>query len=26
MAARAYDNFTDLGTEDAQVTDFRVNA
>jgi len=26
MAARAYDNFTDLGTEDTQVTDFRVNA
>jgi len=26
MAARSYDNFTDLGTEDTQVTDFRVNA
>lgn len=24
MAARAYDNFTDLGTEDTQVTDFRI--
>jgi isopenicillin N synthase-like dioxygenase len=24
MAARAYDNFTDLGTDDTQVTDFRV--
>ncbi len=23
-AARAYDNFTDLGTEDTQVTDFRI--
>jgi len=26
MAARAYDNFTDLGTDDTQVTDFRVDA
>jgi len=26
MAARAYDNFTDLGVEDTQVTDFRVGA
>ena len=24
MAARAYDNFTDLGVDDTQVTDFRV--
>lgn len=24
MAARAYDNFADLGTEDTQVTDFRI--
>lgn len=24
MAARAYDNFADLGTDDTQVTDFRV--
>lgn len=24
MAARAYDNFTDLGTDDTQVTDFRI--
>jgi hypothetical protein len=24
MAARAYDNFTDLGTDDTQVTDFRA--
>jgi len=26
MAARAYDNFTDLGVDDTQVTDFRVTA
>ena len=26
MAARAYDNFTDLGTDDTQVTDFRIVA
>lgn len=26
MAARAYDNFTDLGTDDTQVTDFRITA
>ena len=26
MAARSYDNFTDLGTEDTQVTDFRIHA
>jgi hypothetical protein len=26
MAARAYDNFTDLGVNDTQVTDFRVTA
>lgn len=26
MAARAYDNFTDTGAEDAQVTDYRINA
>jgi len=25
MAARAYDNFTDLGTDDTQVTDFRIS-
>lgn len=25
MAARAYDNFTDRGTDDTQVTDFRVD-
>jgi hypothetical protein len=24
MAARAYDNFTDLGTDDTQVTDYRI--
>ena len=24
MAARAYDNFTDLGADDTQVTDFRI--
>ena len=24
MAARAYDNFSDLGTDDTQVTDFRI--
>ncbi|MFM8528426.1 MAG: isopenicillin N synthase family dioxygenase [Ilumatobacteraceae bacterium] len=24
MAARAYDNFTDLGVDDTQVTDFRI--
>jgi len=24
MAARAYDNFTDVGTDDAQVTDYRI--
>ncbi|MEY3361260.1 MAG: hypothetical protein RL531_979 [Actinomycetota bacterium] len=24
MAARAYDNFADLGTDDTQVTDFRI--
>lgn len=24
MAARSYDNFTDLGTDDTQVTDFRI--
>jgi isopenicillin N synthase-like dioxygenase len=26
MAARAYDNFKDLGTDDTQVSDFRVGA
>ncbi|MFM7126063.1 MAG: 2OG-Fe(II) oxygenase family protein, partial [Actinomycetota bacterium] len=26
MAARAYDNFKDLGADDTQVTDFRVGA
>lgn len=26
MAARAYDNFTDLGADDAQVTDYRIAA
>ncbi|MFM7061624.1 MAG: isopenicillin N synthase family dioxygenase [Actinomycetes bacterium] len=26
MAARAYDNFTDLGADDTQVTDFRIEA
>lgn len=26
MAARAYDNFTDLGVDDTQVTDFRISA
>ena len=26
MAARAYDNFTDLGVDDTQVTDFRIDA
>lgn len=25
MAARAYDNFTDLGADDTQVTDFRIS-
>ena len=24
MAARAYDNFTDLGVDDTQVTDYRI--
>ena len=24
MAARAYDNFTDFGVDDTQVTDFRI--
>ena len=24
MAARAYDNFTDLGADDTQVTDYRI--
>ena len=25
MAARSYDNFTDLGTDDTQVTDYRID-
>jgi hypothetical protein len=24
MAARAYDNFTDLGTDDTQVSDYQI--